>query len=121
MMNNNMNNNMHNNMNNNMNCNMNNNMNCNMNKNINNTKVDRSSLLSKINKVSFAINDCTLFLDTHPCDEEALVYINELIPVRCNLLEKYSQCFTPLTIDSVLPTNKWDWASGPMPWEGGCK
>jgi spore coat protein JB len=84
-------------------------------------KMDKNGLLSKIFKVSFAINDCTLYLDTHPCDQEALCYINELIPVRCELLLKYSECFGPLTIDSVLPTKKWEWVSSPMPWEGGCK
>lgn len=83
--------------------------------------VDKTSLYNKICMVSFAINDCTLYLDTHPFDEEALIYINELIPVRRNLLEKYSQYFGPLTIDSVMPTKKWEWAEGPMPWEGGCK
>lgn len=87
----------------------------------NNNMVDRKGLLNKINMVSFAINDCTLFLDTHPMDEEALICINELIPVRRSLLEKYSQCFGPLTIDTVMPSKKWEWACGPMPWEGGCK
>ncbi|PXV96254.1 spore coat protein JB [Lachnotalea glycerini] len=86
-----------------------------------NQNMDKNSLLKKIFAVSFAINDCTLYLDTHPCDEEALTCINELIPIRRNLLEKYSQCFGPLTIDSVMPTKKWEWAFGPMPWEGGCQ
>jgi spore coat protein JB len=83
--------------------------------------IDRYNLLMKISKVSFAILDCTLYLDTHPCDEEALQYVNELIPIRRNLLEKYSQCFGPLTIDTVMPSSKWEWANGPMPWEGGCR
>lgn len=119
---------------------MNNNMNNNMRHNMNNhcephmehhmhhhmdhfmdSKVDRNSLLNKLYVVSFAINDCTLYLDTHPCDEEALACINELIPIRRALLDKYAECFGPLTIDSVVPSNKWDWVSAPMPWEGGCK
>lgn len=99
---------------------MNNNMNRPMRNNMSGN-VDQNSLLQKINVVSFAINDCTLYLDTHPCDEEALACINELIPIRRNLLDKYSQCYGPLTIDSVTPSNKWEWAMGPMPWEGGCK
>ena len=32
----------------------------------------RKELLQKINEVSFAVNDITLYLDTHPCDEKAL-------------------------------------------------
>ncbi len=120
-MNNMMNNRVNNTMSNNMNNHMNNHMNNRPINNVANNNMDRNGLLNKICSVSFAINDCTLFLDTHPCDEEALACINELIPIRLSLLEKYSQCFTPLTIDSVLPSNKWDWANGPMPWEGGCK
>lgn len=84
-----------------------------------NNHVDRRSLLNKINVVSFAINDCTLYLDTHPTDEEALICINELIPVRRSLLEKYSEHFGPLTVDTSMSTKKWEWACGPMPWEGG--
>lgn len=87
----------------------------------NNSNMDRKKLMNKIDMVSFAINDCTLFLDTHPLDEDALVCINELIPVRNGLLEKYAQYFGPLTIDSAMPMKKWDWALSPMPWEGGCK
>ncbi|WP_236354769.1 spore coat protein CotJB [Konateibacter massiliensis] len=83
------------------------------------TNVDRRSLMHKISMVSFGIVEATLYLDTHPMDETALKYINELIPVRQSLLEKHSQCFGPLTIDSVLPSQKWEWACNPMPWEGG--
>jgi len=119
-----------------MNNNMNNNMHRQMNRNMDNrmehhmhhymehfldNNMDRNSMLHKIYIISFAINDCTLYLDTHPCDEAALTCINEWIPIRRALLDKYAQCFTPLTIDSVQPSNKWEWASGPMPWEGGCK
>jgi len=82
--------------------------------------MDKCSLLKKIDVVCFAIDDCNLYLDTHPCDEEALNCINELIPLKRNLLEKYAQCYGPLTIDSAPPMKKWEWASGPMPWEGGC-
>lgn len=82
--------------------------------------MDKCSLLKKIDVVCFAIDDCNLYLDTHPCDEEALNCINELIPLKRNLMEKYAQCYGPLTIDSAPPMKKWEWASGPMPWEGGC-
>ena len=32
----------------------------------------RKDLLDHINAVSFAVDDVKLFLDTHPCDEDAL-------------------------------------------------
>ena len=30
-------------------------------------------LLNRINQVSFAVDDLLLYLDTHPCDERALM------------------------------------------------
>ena len=37
----------------------------------------RKELLDWINVVSFAVDDVKLFLDTHPCDKEALEYFEE--------------------------------------------
>ncbi|MGN0360961.1 MAG: spore coat protein CotJB, partial [Hominisplanchenecus sp.] len=31
-------------------------------------------MLQYINEVSFAVNDISLYLDTHPCDQEAMEY-----------------------------------------------
>ena len=42
----------------------------------------RKELLQKINEVSFAVNDITLYLDTHPCDEKALAYHEEMSEMR---------------------------------------
>ena len=37
----------------------------------------RRELLEWINTVSFAVDDVKLFLDTHPCNAEALEYFEE--------------------------------------------
>ena len=37
----------------------------------------RRDLLHWINVISFAVNDTTLFLDTHPDDREALAFFDE--------------------------------------------
>ena len=37
----------------------------------------RNELLEWINVVSFAVDDVKLFLDTHPCNMEALEYFEE--------------------------------------------
>ena len=37
----------------------------------------RADLLQQINKVSFAVDDVKLYLDTHPCDEEAIAYFQK--------------------------------------------
>ena len=42
----------------------------------------RNDLLNWINVVSFAVDDVKLFLDTHPCNQEALVYFEEYLDVK---------------------------------------
>ena len=48
----------------------------------------RQQLMARINEVSFAVNDMNLYLDTHPCDEKALVYCRELVQERKKLLKE---------------------------------
>lgn len=94
---------------------------------------DRHTLLKEINEVSFAINDVTLYLDTHPTDQNALNYFNEMLQRRKTAMKEYETQFEPLVIDCVNPaennssgtetkfpgTMHWTWADGPVPWEGG--
>ena len=37
---------------------------------------DRTTLLKEIDEVSFALNDVTLYLDTHPDCADAISYFN---------------------------------------------
>ena len=94
---------------------------------------DRTGLLNQINEVSFAVNDLTLYLDTHPLDTEAMNYFTQVSTKRKNLMKEYAEQFGPLTMDCVCtetnnrtndhtkyPGQKhWTWSDGPLPWEGG--
>lgn len=94
---------------------------------------DRNSLLKQISEISFTVNDLTLYLDTHPEDQEALTAFKQAMEQRKQLLKTYAENFEPLTMDCVCPdtNNKNDmntkypgqkhftWADGPLPWEGG--
>ena len=40
-------------------------------------KMNRRELLNYINEISFAVDDTKLFLDTHPWDQNALLFFNE--------------------------------------------
>ena len=44
---------------------------------MNQTQMNRRQLMDQINQVSFAVDEVKLFLDTHPCDREALNYFHE--------------------------------------------
>ncbi len=84
---------------------------------------NRKELLEYITNVSFAVDDAKLFLDTHPCDEEALAYFREYSRKRNEALKEYAAHFGPLTIDTVVYScaDRWDWINEPWPWqEGGC-
>jgi len=71
----------------------------------------REELFEWINVVSFAVDDVKLYLDTHPCDRDALEYFEEFKKQR-----------VPLTIDTACtPAERWAWTDTPWPWqEGGC-
>lgn len=92
----------------------------------NNCSGNRHQLLQYISEVSFAVNDITLYLDTHPNDEQALAYFQEVQCMRNEALEEYSRLYGPLTIDTadISLSRSWDWVNQPWPWEpqrkGGC-
>ena len=83
------------------------------------------TVLNHIDQVSFAVNDMTLYLDTHPCDEKALTYCHELVQERKKLLKEYAEAYGPLIIDITDQTGEsiWKWMEQPFPWEkeGACR
>lgn len=83
----------------------------------------RQELLEWINIVSFAVDDVKLFLDTHPCDRDALEYFEEFKRQRVQALKEYAKYYSPLTIDTAdaCSDERWTWINDPWPWqEGGC-
>ena len=83
----------------------------------------RKELMNHINQVSFAVDDAKLYLDTHPCDQEALSFFQEYSRLRNKALEEYAASYGPLTIDTAASScsDRWNWVNEPWPWqEGGC-
>ncbi len=85
----------------------------------------RCKMLQEINEVSFAIDDILLFLDTHPCNENALSYYDGMAARRKKLLTEYAKAYGPLTVDSAIESGcgTWKWMEQPFPWEkeGACR
>ena len=50
-----------------------------------------NELLMQIMMLDFAVQDVTLFLDTHPCDEEAMRYFNEASMRLKNAKKEYAR------------------------------
>lgn len=85
---------------------------------------ERETSMHRLMEVSFAINDLTLYLDTHPNCEHGLSMFYQLLEERLKLLTDYAERFYPLTQTSMVAgdcsQNAYGWSEGPMPWEGAC-
>ncbi len=85
----------------------------------------RGQLLQEINETSFAVDDILLYLDTHPCDQEALAFYKENVTKRRKLMSEYARNYGPLTIDDAAEScgDTWKWMEQPFPWEkeGECR
>ncbi len=74
----------------------------------------KEKLLQRINEVSFAVNDILLYLDTHPCCQEALAFYQECAAERRKLMKEYAQCYedSPLSMmhwrQTATPGNGWN-------------
>ena len=84
--------------------------------NINN----KEDLMSIITQSSFALDDIKLYLDTHPCDEEALKAYKDYREIRKVAWDEYTRNYGPLSAYDVDATNYWSWVNSPWPWEGVC-
>ncbi|MDY4840413.1 MAG: spore coat protein CotJB [Roseburia sp.] len=87
--------------------------------NQNATMAKRKQLLDFIDKVSFAVNDITLYLDTHPKDKDAIDYFNHYKELRLKAMKEYEKLYGPLMVDFANPDDVFTWALMPAPWEGG--
>lgn len=83
--------------------------------------LSRNHLLKYINEVSFAVNDITLYLDTHPQDQEAIAYCKKHLEMREKALKEYAKHYGPLTIDTADDScsEHWKWVTQPWPWVNG--
>lgn len=88
------------------------------------TQKSREEMMSELAAISFAINDLTLYLDTHPDCPNGMALFYQLLEQRMNLLAQFAGKFYPLTQTSMITgnynKNQYGWSEGPMPWEGAC-
>ena len=81
---------------------------------------NKEDLMSIITQSSFALDDIKLYLDTHPCDEEALKAYMDYREIRKVAWDEYTRNYGPLSAYDVDATNYWSWVNSPWPWEGVC-
>lgn len=81
---------------------------------------DKMRLFEYISKISFVCDDLRLYLDTHPCDQEALCHYKKAQKSRTEALEDYTNKYGPINQYMVDADNYWSWVNDPWPWEGEC-
>ena len=85
-----------------------------------NTPLNQQQLLQWLDQISFAVNDISLYLDSHPDDEEALNYFQHYMHLRRKALAAYAENYGPLTMDTMDSNcSQWLWSTQKWPWEGG--
>lgn len=75
-------------------------------------------LLCRIQVLDFALNETIQFLNTHPCDCEALRYYCQIRKKLERAERLYERKCGPLTSKGVDTEYGWEWATCPWPWEG---
>ncbi len=76
-------------------------------------------LMRLIDKLSFALDDTRLFLDTHPDDRDALEYFERTMQLRNRAVRDYTSKYGPVTQYELNTSGGWNWNSCPLPWNGG--
>ena len=85
---------------------------------MNNTS--RDALLMAVNQAGFAVIEANLYLDTHPCDSQAIAYLKQMSQAYADARNAYEAQYGPLRaeklqkIQSTGPGQMTQW-----PWEGG--
>lgn len=82
---------------------------------------EQEKALKEICKVGFAINDLTLYLDTHPDCQNGIDMMKELLQQRLDALAEYARNYHPLTQLSIVTgtpeAKQYGWDEGPLPWD----
>ena len=77
-------------------------------------------MLNDIRIVDFVLVDLSLYLDTHPFDQEAMEYFNHYVRIKNKMSRDFSMRFFPLTTDQAESKKEWRWGAAPLPREGEC-
>jgi len=78
---------------------------------------NRAKLMKQLQTAHFAVEDITLYLDTHPNDANALAYYEQAKRYCIQVQKEYTAQYGPITADAVTVTNSWTWVNNPWPWE----
>lgn len=86
--------------------------------------MSKDELMNVITKVSFAMDDTRLFLDTHPNCSEAMDFFKKMQKIRYDAIREYTENYGPITGYNIGCEDAWLWNDAHIPWgaskKGGC-
>lgn len=71
----------------------------------------------ELQALCFAINELSLYLDTHKEDSEALELFRKYVQLYHQGVLQYEKLCGPLTAKQAGISGKYDWLMSPWPWE----
>ena len=80
---------------------------------------EQRSMLIKVQEMQFVALELNLYLDTHPCDKDALNDFNCAVEMLKEYKEAYEQAYGPLLNFGMSGFVKetWQWLDSPWPWQ----
>ena len=77
------------------------------------------SMLIKVQEMQFVALELNLYLDTHPCDKDALNDFNCAVEKLKKYKQAYEQVYGPLLNSGMsgLAKETWQWVDCPWPWQ----
>lgn len=78
---------------------------------------DKMELLKQITAATFMKEDLSLYLNTHPMDQQALSKYNCYVVEARELREAYEKNYGMLCENDSLSPYTWQWINDPWPWE----
>ena len=77
---------------------------------------EKSNALLKIMALEFQVQEFTLYLDTHPNDNDAVCLHNQYVEELCAATNAYTEQFGPFTQECPADC-PWNWIDDPWPWD----
>lgn len=79
---------------------------------------DYERLLYELQTIDFVLVELTLYLDTHPDDNEAIAQFQQFHQRKRTLMRSVESRFGPLQQYGNSPTGStWQWSEAPWPWQ----
>lgn len=82
-----------------------------------NKHIKSDTPMHELQAISFAINELSLYLDTHQNDAEALSLFRSYVQMYHQCVMQYEKLYGPLTVQQAGLAGTYNWLTAPWPWE----